>query len=269
MQQDTQQNNLHQSIEKEKEEKAKNLKTTKQKIREDCISITKQRIRESVKKDTMIIQAVSAVDEIDKVANILAKRLREWYEYYNPEFSKSIESHQKFSELIISKNKEELLKEVGIREEESMGADLPQEDVDAIVGLAKEIFSLYRQREQLERYIEKEMKKLCPNLSAVAGEIVGAKLLSHAGSLQRLASMTSTTIQVLGAERALFRHMKFKTKAPKHGIILIHPLLQKAKNKGKAARAISDKISIAVKVDFFKGQFIGDKLRQELEMKIE
>jgi nucleolar protein 56 len=244
------------------------LKPVLEKLREDNIAATKKAVKSSVKKDHMIIQAADSLYEIDKAANMLAKRLREWYEYYNPEFSKSIEGHEKFAELILTKTKRELLAEIRLSEADSMGADIPKVDLDAILALAARVNSLYNLRKQLEQYIEDEMKKLSPNMTAVAGGLVGAKLLSHAGSLKRLAMLPACTIQILGAEKALFRHMKFKARAPKHGVILQHPLLQKAQNKGRAARAIADKISIAVKVDYFKGKFIGDRLRNELEKKL-
>jgi len=94
-----------------------------------------------------------------------------------------------------------------------------------------------------------------------------AKLIALAGNLKKLVEFPSSTIQLLGAEKALFRHMRTGAKAPKHGIIHEHPIVSKAKEKGKAARAVADKISLAVKVDYFKGKFIGDKLRKELEEK--
>jgi nucleolar protein 56 len=195
--------------------------------------------------------------------------LREWYSYYNPEFSRTIEAHEKFTELILKRSREELLAEIRVKPEDAMGGIVGREDLDGMMSLASEVDRLYKLRLAQEQYIENEMKRLCPNVTAVAGSLVGAKLLSHAGSLRRLASMTSSTIQILGAEKALFRHMKFKAKAPKHGVILMHPLVQSAINRGRASRALSDKIAIAAKIDYFKGEYAGDKLRAELEMKLQ
>ena len=113
------------------------------------------------------------------------------------------------------------------------------------------------------------MKTYCPNLLAVTGISLGAKLMSKAGSLKRLVLMPASTIQVLGAEKALFRHMKTGAKPPRHGIIIKHPLISSAKQKehGKRARTLADKIAIAVKVDYFKGKFIGDKLNKSIQEK--
>ncbi|MCX8147011.1 MAG: hypothetical protein N3D84_00920 [Candidatus Woesearchaeota archaeon] len=242
-----------------------------QKMKEANTLITKHKIRESVNDDILIIQAISNIVEMEKITNTMAKRLREWFSYYLPEFSNSISSHEKFAELVAKKKKGELLKEIGLLEKESMGCELKKEDVNAIKDLAHILHELYKLKERQAKYIESVMERYCPNISAVAGPVVGAKLLSKAGSLKKLAEFPSSTIQVLGAEEAFFRHLTKGTKPPKYGIIFQHPLMSKvkAKNRGKAARLLADKISIAAKVDYFKGSFIGDKLKREIGAKIE
>jgi hypothetical protein len=121
-----------------------------------------------------------------------------------------------------------------------------------------------------ERSLELRMRKYCPNLLAVSGVVVGARLLRYAGSLHKLSLMAARKIQILGAESAFFMFLASKNKsAPKYGIIFNHELVKRAANKGRAARLLSDKIAIAAKIDFFKGEFIGDRLRKELEQKID
>jgi nucleolar protein 56 len=239
-------------------------------IREATLVCNKRKIAESLKSDYLIVQAVNNIDEVDKVANNLAKRLREWYELYNPEFSKSIESHQKFAELILQKSRKELLKEVGLGEEESMGAEFSSKDLKPVMLLAEEVSSLFALREAQAEYVEKSMRSQMPNVTEICGSLIGAKLLAIAGSLERLALFPASTIQLLGAEKALFRHIKTGARPPKFGVIINHPFVAKAKpaDKGKTARMLADKISIAAKVDFFKGEFIGDKLKKELEAKL-
>lgn len=236
-------------------------------MRKEGITIAKNKIKNSVKQDTLIIQAISNIDELDRVANTLIKRLREWYELYLPEFSKKLRDNEKFVELIIKKKKTELLKEIKISKENSMGSDLTENDLKPINELAKRISSLYTLRESQSQYLESMIKKTYPNMYALTGSQIGAKLISFAGSFEKLAKFPASTIQLLGAEEALFRHLKTGAKSPKYGILHEHNLVSQARkqDKGKAARALANRISIAVKVDFFRGKFIGDKLRKQLE----
>ncbi|MBU4492897.1 MAG: hypothetical protein KKA61_00840 [Nanoarchaeota archaeon] len=238
-------------------------------MRKAGIIIAKHKIKNSVKQDTLVIQAINNINELDRVANTLIKRLREWYELYLPEFSKRVRDNEKFVELILKNKKTELLKEINISSKKSMGADLSESDLKPIAKLAKSITSLYALRESQSQYLELIIKKTYPNMYAITGSQIGAKLISLAGSFEKLAKFPASTIQLLGAEEALFRHLKTGAKSPKYGILHEHPLVTQAKasEKGKIARALGDKISIAVKVDFFKGKFIGEKLRKDLEKK--
>ncbi len=231
---------------------------------------TKRKIRESVKQDSMLMQAVNSLDDLAKTFSINAKRLREWYELYNPEYSKSVADHEEFIASILKKSRHELLQDLGMNEGESMGADISEQDVIQILELARFTDSIIILRNKQERYIDEVTKKICPNMAAVAGPIIAAKLISSAGSLSRLAELPASTIQLLGAEKALFRHLRNKmNRPPRHGLIVQHPLISSAaqRDHGKVARALADKISIAVKVDYFKGSFIGDDLRRKLEEK--
>jgi len=223
--------------------------------------LTRKNIKESVTDDLLAIQAISNIAELDKLVNALSKRLREWYEFYNPELSKRVHDNKKFSELVLKEKKKK----------ESIGAEFTKENIEPILNLSKGISSLYKLEDAQLGYLENLMKKICPNMTAITGVSIGAKLLGHAGSLKRLAEMPASTIQLLGAEKALFRHIKNKKNLPpKYGVLHEHPFISQAKKEahGKIARALADKISIAVKVDYFKGKFIGDKLKKELEKKL-
>jgi len=241
-----------------------------QELRKRLIAETKEKVRKSVSKGNLIIQAVNSIDETDKAANILVKRLREWYSFYLPEFSGSIASHEKFVELIQKKPKKELLKEIKLAEEKSMGADLEKKDISPMMELAKSLENLYKLKEKQAKYLENAMNEYCPNITAIAGPLIGAKLLALAGSLEKISSFPSSTIQVLGAEKALFRHLRTGAKSPKYGILHEHPLISQAKKQehGKIARLLADKIAIAAKVDFFKGKFVGDKLKKDIERRL-
>jgi len=220
---------------------------------------TKRRIKASVNEDNFINQCISNIDEIDKAANLLSRRLREWYELYNPEFSNRTIDHKQLA-IAIARNQD-------IKPKGSMGANLRAEDISPIVELAKKINELHKLRASEDKYLDEIFKRYARNLYYVAGSQIGARLIAHAGSLKKLSMITASTIQILGAEKALFRHMKTGARAPKHGLILQHKILQaaKPKDRGKVARALADKISMAARIDFFKGKFIGDKLRKELD----
>ncbi len=238
------------------------------KFYERNLELTKLDIKNSVKIDNLLIAAISTIEELDKSINLLVKRLREWYELYNPEISKLIENHEKFINTVIKKSKEEILEQIRLYDKTSMGAEIEREHVNAIINLANHINELYRYKQSLEKYIFDIMKDICPNLLEVAGMSIGSKLIRHAGSFERLAVLPASTIQILGAEKALFRHLtNKKAKMPKYGIIFQHQLISNVQKneRGKAARALSDKISIAVKVDRFRGKHIADQLIKELQ----
>lgn len=227
--------------------------------------LTKQRVKESTTQDNLIIQAISNIKELDRVNNTLIKRLREWFELYLPEFSKSIQNQEKFAQLVQEKSRTQLLKQLKLTEDQTMGHPLTKVDVDQILALAKQATNLYQLKQKHEQYLEKIMKKLCPNILELSGITIGANLIELAGSLKRLAMLPSSTVQLLGAEKALFRHLRTGAKSPKYGIIHEHPLIQKAKEKGKAARALADKLSLASRLDYFKGEFKAKQMKKELE----
>ena len=233
------------------------------------LKLTKLEVKNSVNEDILIIQTIKSIDELDKAINLLVKRLREWYDLYNPEFSRSVENHEKFVEEILESAKDELLKKINVSRNDSFGADLEQENLEPIRNLTHQIYDLYQLRKGQLSYISTLMDEYCTNIKSVCDVMIAAKLIEHAGSLKRLSEMPASTIQILGAEKALFRHMKTGAKSPKHGVIVSHSLIAKAPMKihGKIARTLADKISIAAKVDYFKGNFIGDKLRKDLEEK--
>ncbi len=231
------------------------------------VKITKQAIKDSVTDDQLIIQTITTIETLNRAISRLSKRIREWYGYYNPETSQHIKDHEAFVREITEKTREQLLEESGHKD--TMGGDLKENDKKPIIELAKNIKNLYTLKQSETDYLEEKMQIVCPNMTAITGALIGAKLLSQAGSLRDLAIMPSSTVQLLGAEKALFRHLTRHTLPPKYGILHEHPLISSAPRSmhGKIARTLADKISIASRVDYFKGDFIGDKLYGELEEK--
>jgi nucleolar protein 56 len=235
-------------------------------IRKKNIQQCKKEISKSNVPEININQTINAIEELDTILNTLVKRVREWYGYYNPEFEKSIRNNDKFIELVIEKDIEDLKKEVDVKI--SMGGKIEKNDMEQIVSLANDIRTIMQRRRKLENYLEKLEKTICPNMQAVCGTTICAKLIEHAGTLKKLAMMPASTIQLLGAEKALFRHLKNKkSRCPKFGHIFNHQAVigQKKSKQGKAARFLADKITIAARVDYFKGNFIGDELKKQID----
>ena len=233
------------------------------KLREANIILTKQQLRASIKPDAFIVNTINNIEEIDKVSNALVKRLREWYALYDPELEHAYSDHRAFVDAILTRTSE--------RASDTMGTELAEIDLNTITSEAKAVQQLYQQRDQLLDYLELTMQQHAPNIKALGSAMIGAKLIALAGTLERLSRLPSSTIQLLGAETALFRHLRNKkARPPKHGIIFNHILLQRAKRemRGKIARALADKLSIAAKMDYFKGEFIGDKLYAQVEQKL-
>ena len=236
-------------------------------FRKQNTTLTKKAIQASVNEDNLITQAIANISELDKVINILVKRSREWYSLYFPELDYYVTSNEKFVEVLLTKTKEELTKEYSIKV--PMGAALEEIDLKEITLLATQVKNLYELRKSHEIYLETLMKKYCPNILELAGVTIGAKLLELGKGLKRLALFPASTVQLLGAEKALFRHIKTGARSPKYGVIFQHPLIQHAKRKdrGKVSRSLADKLSICARLDYFKGEFKAPEYKKQLEEK--
>ena len=233
-----------------------------------CFEATKKQLQQAFRRDDSIIQAKHLADDIQKATTQLTKRLRDWVSGWIPELNQEIPDHETLITLVATKNYDELLKTLKL--DESIGTKLLEPIIQQIQSSAQAIQELNKQKKSLLLFIDKELTQYMPNTQAICGSSITAELLTHAGSLERLSRLPSGTIQLLGAETALFRHLKNKRNdPPKHGLLFNHQLLQKApRNKrGRVARALADKVTIAAKIDYFKGDFLGNKLREELEKK--
>jgi len=229
------------------------------------VELTKAKMRE-VRKDRIVIQAIGMLDETDRVINVFMERLREWYGLYFPELERNVQNHEKFAEMV-SRGRKEGLEEFQGLASKSAGMDFSDDDIKQMQELSHAILKLFEAKKSLTKYVEKTSHESMPNFSAVAGPLLGARLLSVAGSLDRLSMMPSSTIQLLGAEKALFRHLKGEGRAPKYGILFGHPLIQQAtkETKGKVARLVAAKLSIAARIDKFSGKDQGEQMRKELD----
>lgn len=231
-----------------------------QEFYQNNLELTKEGLKNAVNEDNLIMQAIANINELDKISNTMAKRLREWYSLYYPELSERIENHEKYIELVLGQE----------RDQKTFGADLKTFDIEEMRLLAERIASLYELRKKHELYLQKIMKIYCPNLLELAGTTIAARLIELGKGLKHLALLPASTVQLLGAEKALFRHIKTGSKSPKYGVIINHPFVQNAKGneKGKAARRLADKLSLCARLDYFKGEFKALEYKKELEEKL-
>ena len=156
----------------------------------------------------------------------------------------------------------------------SMGQDISELDMINIVNFAGRVVELHQYRADLHEYLKTKMIRVAPNLSTLIGEMVGARLISHAGSLTNLSKYPASTVQILGAEKALFRALKTKGNTPKYGLIFHSSFIGRAsqKNKGRISRYLANKASIASRIDSFSDEpttLYGQKLREQVEERLE
>jgi nucleolar protein 56 len=254
--------------------------------REVSIRLAKSVVRSaSREKDLLVKHGIDGIDEIDRAINVLAMRLREWYSLHYPSLSDQIEDHEVFSKIVMllgnksGMNSKEL-QSIGLTAQaaesivtsvsQDIGAELTEPDILAMRGFAERILALFDLRRELETYVAQIMAEIAPNITALAGPLVGARLVSLAGSVKALASRPSSTVQLYGAEKALFRSLKTGADPPKHGVIFQVPEVHSAPywQRGKIARALAGKLAIAARVDAYSGRDLGSQLRAQFEARV-
>lgn len=238
--------------------------------------------------DNMIIQSIALLDQLDKNINTFAMRIREWYSYHFPELvkivndnhmycrvAKLIKNRKEFTDEKIAELEEIVMDEAVVKaihdaSKSSMGMDISVIDLINIEMFASKVISLVEYRKSLSEYLKNKMAACAPNLSSLIGDQVGARLIAHAGSLTNLAKYPASTVQILGAEKALFRALKTRGNTPKYGLIFHSTFIGRAgaKNKGRISRYLANKCSIASRIDCFSDiptSVYGEFLRQQVE----
>lgn len=217
------------------------------------------------KVDTMIVQAISLLDDLDKELNNYIMRCREWYGWHFPELGKVITDNLAYCKAVRKIGfrtnvagsdlsdilPEEIEADVKLAAEISMGTEVSEQDINNIMHLCDQVIEITDYRAQLYDYLKNRMMAIAPNLTVMVGELVGARLISHAGSLLNLAKHPASTVQILGAEKALFRALKTRKDTPKYGLIYHASLVGQtaAKNKGKISRMLAAKAALAIRYD--------------------
>lgn len=248
-------------------------------------SLSRYKLKFSPDKiDTMIVQAVSLLDDLDKELNNYVMRCREWYGWHFPEMGKIVTDNLAFVRTVqvmgIRTNAattdlsevlpEEIEEKVKEAAEISMGTEISEQDITNISHLCEQVIEITEYRAQLYDYLKSRMNAIAPNLTVLVGELVGARLIAHAGSLMNLAKHPSSTVQILGAEKALFRALKTKHDTPKYGLIYHAQLVGQAgtKLKGKVSRMLAAKAALATRVDAL-GEDVSADLGAEHRAKLE
>ncbi|EWM24974.1 nucleolar protein expressed [Nannochloropsis gaditana] len=252
-------------------------------------SLSRYKLKFSADKvDTMIVQAIGLLDELDKEINTYAMRVREWYGWHFPELVKIVNDNVQYAKLVVRvgmrtgfKNQDlsDILGDDAVEQsvkesaEISMGQEISENDLASIRSLAQEVVDLAAYRINLFEYLKNRMHAIAPNLTIMVGELVGARLIAHAGSLLNLAKHPASTIQILGAEKALFRALKTKHDTPKYGLIYHASLIGQAqpKHKGKISRVLAAKTALAIRVDAMGDETdtsMGEEARSKVEFRL-
>ncbi|KAI9788193.1 MAG: snoRNP complex protein nop56 [Peltula sp. TS41687] len=255
---------------------------------------SRSKVKFSVQKnDNHIIQAIATLDHLDKAINTFSMRVREWYSWHFPELIKIVSENQQYARLALFIGDKKTLSDDRLHElaaevnddaniaqsiidaaRVSMGQDISESDMDNISAFADRVVRLSAYRKSLYSYLVSKMGIVAPNLATLIGEVVGARLISHAGSLTNLSKYPASTVQILGAEKALFRALKTKGNTPKYGLIYHSSFIGRAgqKNKGRISRFLANKCSIASRIDNFSEaptRKFGEALRKQVEERLE
>jgi nucleolar protein 56 len=265
---------------------ANNDQDAMQFLREFAINLSSSRVKEASERlDLHIIQSINGLDELDKIINTVGARMREWYGLHFPELDNLVQSLVAYADIVsragLRENiTAEILQSAGMQDKKveimldgakrSRGGDMTPENLAIVKRLADQIIAQSDLRRVLADHIEVAMETVAPNVKELLTASVGARIIAKAGSLARLAMLPASTIQVLGAEKALFRALKTGARPPKHGILFQHPLIHSAPKwqRGKIARAIASKVAIAARIDYYrhagKDSSIQDRLNTRL-----
>jgi nucleolar protein 56 len=232
-----------------------------------ALARAKSKISLIERRDKLIIQTVSALSDLEKILNAMTERLREWYGLHYPEIN--IRDHEKFAAKVAEKGLRENFEEF----DRSMGMKLREDDIKILQEYAIQLKAMYVLKENVEKYLEKTVPEEIPNLTALLGSTLAARLLALAGSLERLAKMPSSTIQLLGSEKSLFRFLKEKKKGkpPRFGLLYLHPDISSNKRElqGKIARLLSSKLMLAARADFYSKKDMSKELLEDYKKKLE
>src|SRR5829696_3073330 len=256
-------------------------------LRNFAIELSSSKVKETSERlDLHITQSINALDELDKIINTIGARMREWYGLHFPELDNLIQSLTAYAEIVSRAGLREniiveILQSIGLQDKKvevildaakrSKGGDMTPENLAIVKRLADEVIAQSDLRRVLADHIEAAMETVAPNVKELLTAAVGARIISKAGSLVRLARLPASTIQILGAEKALFRALKTGARPPKHGLLFQHPLIHSAPKwqRGKIARAVASKVAIAARIDYYRHNGKDNTVYGKLKIRID
>jgi len=241
-------------------------------IREKAISQTREEIESSVEKDQLLVKAVKQLDQLERDIRDQVERLRDWYGVHFPELEQEITEDDRFVDILekygVEKNNIEPFDQMA---EKSTGSDLSEQDRELIENSVSTIASMKDLRDEIEFYVKEGAQEEFQNLSVLLGPVLATRLVALAGGLEELAKKPASTVQMLGAEKALFRHLHGEGTSPKHGVLFHHRFVKNLpeEKRGKMARFLANKSVMAARIDQYGDEDKSEKLRQKIEDKYE
>ncbi len=226
------------------------------------IALSQKNMHGAIEIDRFIIQASNALEDLKSIENLLLERFTEWYRLHYPE---SKITHRELLNYVLKYGRREKFPDF----EKSIGIDITTEDEKIILDYANMIQKVIDQRKNKEDYLRKRVPEILPNLCSIVEPLLSARLVAAVGSLEKLAKMPSSTVQLIGAEKALFRHLKKKGKAPKYGLLFNDQRISGApeSKRGKIARIISAKLAVAARIDYYSKR-LDERLKQDMDREL-
>lgn len=243
----------------------------KEEIRKKALQESKENIRQSVDRDKHLEKAVKQLDQLNNSINEEVDLLRDWYSLHFPELEEEINDNEEFSKIInkFGVQKEEL-KPFEEMAEKSTGSSLPEKETEILETCFRNIENMSKTRDELKQYVEETAKDVIPNLSTLLEPLLAARMVSQAGGVENLAKQPASTIQMLGAEKALFRYLKGEGTPPKHGVLFHHSMVRKLPDneRGKMARFLANKAALCARIDQYSDKTgKGAEYREEAQKK--
>lgn len=239
--------------------------------RKKALEKAKKELRSEVDRDLLLVKVMKQLDQVDKGLRKKVERLRDWYSLHFPELEEELDSDEEFVKILSKEVRRQDLEAFSSLAENSNGKEFLDEDLEILQGTANSLLSELEHRDELEQYIRDLAREEMPNLSELLGPVLTAKMVALSGSLEDLAKSPASTIQMLGAEKALFRHLRGGGRPPKHGALFEHQFVSSLpeESRGKMARFLANKSAMAARLDLYGDKQKGKELRQEAQERFE